>query len=396
MSFTQLLKKIINTSVGKTNFWLATIGMGLSLLLILIAVQLKYNFEQLQGNNTQYIVISKEITTDMMRDINKSSFAKSEIEDLRKTGFFDSIQGIKTSLFKVKLDVPMNTIPLNTDMYFESVPDAYLDMVPADWKWQKGKGAIKAVAPRFLLDMYNYGFAVGQNLPQLSEDFIGQIPLNFTIGNADGTQELVFKGNIGGLSDRFASILVPESFMDWANATFGTAIEKPATRVVAKAKDPSSSEMNAYLKKRGMKTDFGEGRYSILTTYVGWAQTAIKVIGIIFFGFALLVFLMFIQLTVVNAKQEIHLLTTLGTSPKQLEGFLLKKLMPVYVVIIGVILIALSTVQFILATHPTLVKKAVVLPKIMPYQVFVAAAIILVFLWIVNYFTVKKYIKQNL
>jgi hypothetical protein len=396
MSFTKLLKKIINTSVGKTNFWLATIGMGLSLLLILIAVQLKYNFEQLRGNNTQYLVISKDITTDMMKDINKSSFTKSEIEELRKTGFFDSIQGIKTSLFKVKLDIPMNTIPLNTDMYFEAVPDAYLDMIPADWTWQKGKGSFKAVAPRFLLDMYNYGFAVGQNLPQLSEDFIGQIPLNFTISNAAGTEELVFKGNIGGLSDRFASILVPESFMDWANANFGTALEKPATRVIAKAKDPSSSEMNAYLKKRGMKTDFGEGRYSILTTYVGWAQTAIKVIGIIFFGFALLVFLMFIQLTVVNAKQEIQLLITLGTSPKQLENFLLKKLMPVYFYLVGFILIGLSIVQFIIANTQSLIKNKIILSPILPYQVFIAAALILVLLWITNYFTVKKYIRQHL
>jgi hypothetical protein len=394
MQFNSLLKKIINTSVGKTNFWLATVGLFVSLLLILVAIQLKEDYKQLKGNKTQYVVISKNITNEMMGNITKSSFTTAEIETLRKTNFFDSLQGIKTSLFKVKLDIPMNTIPLNTDMYFESVPDAYLDVLPADWGWKPGQAYLKGIAPRFLLDMYNYGFAVGQQLPQLSEATIGTIPLNFTISNKDGSQQIVFKGNIGALSSRFMSILVPESFMNWANEQFGFIEAKPATRVVAKAKDPTSAEMNKYLKNLGMKTDYGESRYSNYGFYVTVMEKAAKINGLIYFGFALLVLMMFIQLTIINAKQEIHLLTTLGTSPKQLQQFLLKRIMPIYFYIVATILVLLSILQLWAATNEGFKANDIILTKLLPLQVFVVAALILGVLWAINYFTIRKHIKK--
>ncbi len=394
--FNQLLKKIINTSVGKTNFWLATIGLSLALLLILAAVLLKEDFKQLKGNKTQYIVINKKITNEIMGDINKSTFSKQELNDLRATNFFDSIQGIKTSLFRVKLNIPMNTIPLSTDMYFQSVPDAYLDAMPKDWAWQPGDNSLKGIAPRFLVDMYNYGFAVGQQLPQLSEATIGLIPLNFTISNKDGSKEILFKGNIGTLSNRFYSILVPETFMDWANKNFGFIEEKPTTGIVAKAKDPTSSAMNDYLKAKGMKSDYGEGRYSVYGMYVNILQTAAKVNGAIYFGFALLVLLMFIQLTIVNAKQEINLLTTLGTSPIQLQKHLLQRIMPTYAFIIIAILLILSMVQLVAATSNKLIANDIVLTKLMPLPVFVVAAILLAVLWAINYVVVKKNIHKTL
>lgn len=392
MTFNHLLHKIINTKVGKTNFWLATIGMAFSLLLILSAILLRSNFLKLKTNKTQYLVISKIITNEMMGNMNKSSFTDEEIKALAATPYFDSLQGIQTSLFKVGLDIPVNTIPLKTDMYFESVPDAYLDVMPKNWAWKPGDDDLQGIAPRFLLDMYNYGFAVGQQLPQLSEETIGTIPMNFTITNKEGKQ-MVFKGNIGALSSRFMSILVPESFMNWANENFGFIEKKPATRVVAKAKDPTSVEMNAFLKSKGLQTDYGDGRYAKYGFFIRIAENAVKIIGAIFFGFALLVFLMFIQLTITNAKQEIQLLKTLGTSPKQLQAFLMKRLMPIYFILIGGILLLLSVLQFFVARSKALQQQDIKLPVIMPLPVFGMAAFILLLLWVINLWSVKKYIK---
>jgi hypothetical protein len=396
MIFNRLLKKIINTSVGKTNFWLATIGLSLSLLLILAAVQLKGNFNRLKGTKTQYLVIGKKITNEMMGDLNKSSFTIQEIEELKNSNFFDSVQGIKTSLFKVKLDIPLNTLPLSTDMYFESVPDAYLDVMPANWQWKEGKGEIMGIAPRFLVDMYNYGFAVGQQLPQISEATISTIPLNFTISNKDGSQKILFKGNIGALSNRFMSILVPESFMNWANANFGFIEAKPATRVVAKAKNPTSAEMNAYLNKRGMKTDYGDSRYSQYGFVIKLVEHIAKINGAIFFGFALLVFMMFIQLTIINAKQEIHLLTILGTSPKQLQKFLMKKIMPIYIYTILAILVLLGVLQLLIAGNQGLKNNEIDLSPVLPLPVFMVAAVLLLILWGINYYTIRKHIRKNI
>lgn len=396
MKFTFLLKKIINTSLGKINFWLATVGLGLALLLILAAVQLKYNFESLKGSKTQYLLISKEITNAMMGDISKSSFSDSEIKKLQECNFFDSVQGIKTSLFKVKLDIPLNTIPLNTDMFFESVPDAYLDVMPKGWAWQPGDGDLQGIAPRFLLDMYNYGFAVGQQLPQLSQETIGTIPLNFTISNGDGSKKTVFKGNIGALSNRYMSILVPESFMNWANNNYGYITKKPATRVVVKAKDPTSKAMNSFLSNQGLKTDYGDSRYSKYGFILSLIEKASKVNGVLFFCFAMLVFVLFIQLTIVNAKTELQLLATLGTSPRQLQQFLLKKITPIYIYTIGIILLVLSVAQYLLATNNNLQLSDIYLPYLLPLPVLLTALLLLFILCAVNYYTIKKQMQQIL
>ena len=41
--------------------------------------------------------------------------------------------------------------------------------------------------------------------------------------------------------------------------------------------------------------------------------------------FALLIFTLFIQLTIASCKEEIALLVTLGAAPKQLQQFLMKQ-----------------------------------------------------------------------
>ncbi len=389
----KLLHKIINTRIGKSNYYLATAGLVLALFLILIAVFVKQNFAQLKGNKTQYLVITKRINEAMMADINKSSFTINEIENIKKSNYFDSVQGVKTSLFKVNLTVPMNTLPLSTDMFFESVPDAYLDVKPKDWDWQPGDISIKAIAPRFFVDMYNYGFAVGQQLPQLSDTTIHKIPFDFNITNKDETAKVKFDGGIGALSNRFFGILVPESFMDWANKNYGFMPFKNPTSVVVKAKDPVNEKLHQFLKENGWKSDYGLSKYSNYAFYIKVTEKASTILGLLFLGFALLVLIMHIQLTITNAKEEIYLLKTLGTSPRQLQKFLMKKIMPIYFIIIGIILLLLAVVQYLFATNETLQYKEIVLPKILPMQVFAVAGLLLLALWAINFWCVKKYIK---
>ncbi len=396
MEFNTLLKKIVGSSMGRGTFWIALLGLSLALLLILAAVQLRGNFAQLQGNKTKYVVINKTITNEMMGNVSKSTFTPKEITELQQCTYFDSLQPIKTSLCKVKLEIPIKSIPLNTDMYFQSVPDAYLDVQPKDWKWSPGDGAVKGIAPRFLVDMYNYGFAVGQQLPQLSEATIGSIPLDFTISNATDANTIKFKGNIGALSNRFFSILVPDNFMDYINKNYGFMEFKPPTGLVAKAKDPTSTAMLKYLNTKGLKTDYGMGRYSQYGFIISVIETMSKVNGFLFFGFALLVFMLFVQLTIVNAKTELQLLTTLGTSPTQLRKYLLGRIMPVFAITIGVILLILSVVQLLLSTSTQLKDAEIVLTPYIPFTVLIAALIMYGVLWAVNYYTIKLHVGKSI
>lgn len=386
----RLLKKIINTGIGRVNFVLAISGLFVSVLLILAAVQLRHNFRKLQRSGNQYLVITKRITNAMMGDLTKSSFSEAEIANLKAQSYFDSVQPMKASLFKVKLDIPLNSLPLNADLFFESVPDAYLDVKPENWDWNPGDQRISAIAPRFLLDLYNYGIAIGQRLSQLSEETVKIVPMNFHISNHDGTNSIDFKGNIGALSSRFGSILVPEKFLTWANQRFGFKEAAAPARMVVKAKNPTSREMNRYLKQKGWESDYGVGRFSKWGYIVRYVEMIITIIGAVLFGFALLVFIMFIQLTVAHAKTEIQLLHTLGTAPKQLTAFLMKRLMPVYLLVITMALAVIAVVQFLLSKSSGLKAQEINLAPVPGMPVILCAVALMAILWLFNYRTIKK------
>jgi hypothetical protein len=391
----RLLKKIINTSIGRVNFILAISGLFVSVLLILAALQIRHNFRKLQKGGNQYLVITKRITNAMMGDISKSSFSETEIADLKTQSFFDSVQPMKASLFKVKLDIPLNSLPLNADLFFEAVPDAYLDVVPEKWKWSPGDPHVTGIAPRFLLDMYNYGIAIGQRLPQLSEESVKVVPMNFHISNYDGTSFVDLKGNIGALSSRFGSILVPENFLDWANQRYGFKSNAAPARMVVKAKNPTGKQMNRYLKANGWESDYGVGRFSKWGYVVRFVEMLITIIGAILFGFALLVFIMFIQLTITHAKNEIQLLHTLGAAPKQLSRFLLNRLMPVYLLIIIGALLVIAGAQYLLSQSESLKAQDIILGPLPGLTVIACALALMAILWLFNFYTIRNQIRKT-
>jgi hypothetical protein len=386
----QLFKKIINTKVGRSNYILATVGLAIAIVLILGSLFVKFNFKKLHGNKTQYLVITKIVTGSMMVSPNLSTFTEADIEKIKQTPFFDSVQGVKSSLFRCKLKVPMASLPFSTEMFFESVPDAYLDKMPSEWKWQQGDNTIQAIAPRFFVDMFNYGFAVGQELPQLSDTTVTQIPFDFYISNKDETKTAKFNGSIGALSSRFFSLLVPESFMDWANKNFGYVANKAPTSVIVKAKNPADESMHKWLKANGLKSDFGMSRYSHYSFIINIIDKFATILGIVLFGFVIIIFVLYLQLTIVNAKKELALLSSLGTSKTQLRKFLLYKTMPIHFILFIVIVSILAIIQYLMHINKQLQYKEINLPAMLPWQIGVVAILLLAIILAINIYTINK------
>jgi cell division protein FtsX len=77
----------------------------------------------------------------------------------------------------------------------------------------------------------------------------------------------------------------------------------------------------SYLKENGLVTDADKTRFSKYRQIVNTIVSASWITGATMLLFALLVFSLFIQLTISSAKQEIALLVTLGASPNQLADF---------------------------------------------------------------------------
>jgi hypothetical protein len=388
-----LLKKIIRSGVGRSRFFIAGAGLAVALLLILSAVQIQVNYnELLHGKSNQdsianFLVINKKFDGNTV----SNTLSDEEINKLKSQPYIESVGKLSSSQFKVSAQSPSDRFPFYTDLFFESVPDEFIDVTSKDWKWEEGSTLIPLIVPNQFLDLYNFGFAPSQSLMQLTQQMVMSIPIVINIQSSG--QVTPFTGRVVGFSDRISSVLVPQNFLEWANKIFGAQQQSKPSRVVVKTKDPGNPELVKFLQQNALVTDADKTRFSKYRQIVNTIVGASWVTGAIMLLFAILVFTLFIQLTISSAKEEINLLITLGTSPKQLQRFLMKQFMPGNVVITVLSLLAVAIGQWFLSQY--LKSQNMNVSPWLSYYTALAAILILLVLSVVNTTTISKYIKKT-
>lgn len=386
-----LLKKLIRTGAGRTRFLLAVLGLSVALVLILSAVQIQADYNSLlysktnQDSIANFLVINKQLTA---QNLGAASLSAEDMAGLKQQPFTQAIGQLTPSRFRIYAHGEQ--IPFSTDLFFESVPDEFIDVTSADWKWDDQSQFIPMIVPNMFLDAYNFGFAPSQNLPQLTQDVVKSLPIQIAITTPAGTVNYYAK--VVGFSDRISSLLVPQQFMDWANNKFGNGAPVQPSRVVIKTQDAGNPELVNYLKAHGLKTDADKTRFSKYREQVNMVVNISWVTGAMMLLFAILIFTLFIQLTIASCRDEITLLITLGTAPAQLHRFLMRQFYPSNIVIAIVSLVVIGVLQWALAAF--LQAKGIYMPHLISVMTIVAAVLILLVLWLVNNFTVKKYIRE--
>ncbi len=391
MLFT-LLKKIIKTAAGRTRFVLAFIGLSIALLLILFAIQIQANYNDLLNGKTNqdsaanFLVINKEVNNSTL---NATTLSDETLADLKKQPFVDAVGNISPGRYKASIESLIKAFPFYTDIAFESVGNDFIDVNTKDWQWTENSNFIPMIIPNMFLDIYNFQFSVSQGYPQITPDALKMLSFRVNLYNAYG-QTQSYTGRIVGFSDRISSVLVPQDFMDWANQKFGNQQSSKPSRVVIKTKDPGNPALVNYLKQKGLTTDADKTRFSKYRKVVDVVVKVSWVTGAIMLLFALLVFTLFIQLTIASCKDEIQLLVTLGASPKQLSKFLMKQFFPPNILIVLFSLITIAIIQYILCNY--LKQQNIFLSAFISYYTIAIAVAVLALLWLVNFATIKKYI----
>lgn len=396
-SIQPLLKKLIRAGIGKVRFLMATIGMGVAMMFILLAVQTFMNFnELLHGKNNDnetadFLVINKQITGERQSNKALSAFTKAEADSLAAQPFVEKMGVLTASNFSVNVSSYSDAIPFYSDAYFESVPDEFIDVQTNSWQWQKGQRDLPVIIPTFFIDLYNTGMAMSQqNLPQLSIEALKVIPLKITISGKGSSAELV--GHIVGTSDRLNSILIPQSCMDWANQLYGYSATPLTTRLVIKTNDPSNPDLVKYLADRGWRTNTDKTRFSKVRVIVNWIVGIVGGIGLVMLLFGMLVFSLFIQLTIASSRPDIELLKTIGTSPKALHSFLMQQFMPVNGVVMLTVLLLLSGIQY--AMHHVLAAQQMNIAPFISLVTVAAMLLVMLLVWLTNRSTVRRYLRS--
>lgn len=202
-----------------------------------------------------YIIVSKRVST-LGSFVGKSkTFTEQDVEEIKQQPFTKGVGEFTSSQFKVWAGMGMeNTaLQMSTAMFFESVPDEYVDVSLEKWDFDEHNPVVPIIIPRNYLNLYNFGFAQSRSLPQLSEGVMGMVNLDIRISGAGRTE--TFKGKIAGFSNRLNTILVPQKFMDWANRTFASGSRNEPSRLIVEVNNPADDRIAKFFKEKGYDTE---------------------------------------------------------------------------------------------------------------------------------------------
>lgn len=200
-----------------------------------------------------FVIVSKKVSTLGTLVGKSSTFSTGDVAEIEEQPFTKSVGRFLPSQFKVSAGMGMQGIRMSTDMFFESVPDEFVDVKLDKWTFDPSSDVVPIIIPRNYLNLYNFGFAQSRNLPQLSEGVMGMVNLDIRImGNGQVKQ---LKGNLVGFSNRLNTILVPETFMNWANATYGTGQKAEPSRLIVEVNNPTDERIAKFFQQKGYETE---------------------------------------------------------------------------------------------------------------------------------------------
>jgi hypothetical protein len=272
----------------------------------------------------EYIIINKKITLgDTYSQISdnkkvKPLFSTEEIANIRKQSFVKDVAEFTPCSFMVSAYTDLNS-PLAgfyTDLFFEAVPDKYIDVNYKGWNWQEGDNFIPTILPKVYLNLYNFGFAQSQNLPQVSEDAASLVDFNIIIEGQNKQQK--FKTRIVGFSERINTILVPKSFIDWANANFGNEPHPKPGRLIVIANDPASSELANFIEKNNYDIIKSELSNSKALAFLKLTTGIVFIIGMVIILLALAMMIISMQLLLTRNSENIVKLNILGYTIREI------------------------------------------------------------------------------
>ena len=250
----KLLKQ--HTSVSQLlGFFLANL---FGTIIVLLSIQFYRDIQPVFSENDSFmkkdfIIISKRVSTLGSIVGNSGTFSEGEQMDVSSQSFVKSVGVFTPSQFKVSASLDMKGMRMSTALFFESVPDDFVDIDAVKWEYKPGQHEIPIVIPRNYLNLYNFGFAQSRNLPKLSEGMIGMLSMDIYLKGNDKNEEM--KGRIVGFSNRLNTILVPQSFMKWANTRLGEAESVRPSRLIVEVSNPADERIAKFFQERGYETE---------------------------------------------------------------------------------------------------------------------------------------------
>lgn len=260
-----------------------------------------------------YVIVSKKVSTLGSLVSKGATFSKTDIAEMQEQPFAKKTAAFTPAQFEVSAGMGMAGMQLSTAMFFESVPDEFVDVRLEGWTYCEGQDEIPIIIPRNYLNLYNFGFAQSRNLPQLSEGVMGMMTLDIRLSGQGRTEQM--KGRIVGFSNRLNTILVPQAFMDWANVTFGKGEENAPSRLIVEVDNPADDRIAKYFKDKGYDTEGDKLDAGKTTWFLKMIVGIVLSVGLIISVLSFYLLMLSIYLLLQKNTKKLENLLLIGFSP---------------------------------------------------------------------------------
>ena len=300
----------------------ATLLVGAAI--VMLACQLYADLRPLLTQQTDVfrghaITLSKNVS--VLQSLNKRGiyFTDKEIAELEAQPFVAQVARFTSSAFHTKASINFGGQGLYTDLFFESVPDRYIDVRSEDWRWDSTSNFIPVIIPEDYLSLYNFGFAESQALPVLSKGTIEQVA--FTIELDGHGRHRSFRSRIVGFSGKINTILAPEEFLKWANSEFGSAETNASSRLLVELADASDECIPRFMKEHNYNIKQDELESSKMVFFFRAAMAFLLTVALIIIALSVAFIIMSINVIIQKKHDLFCNLHDIGYSPRQIARY---------------------------------------------------------------------------
>ncbi|MFO7868427.1 MAG: hypothetical protein R6U95_03910 [Bacteroidales bacterium] len=313
--------KIIKNSINFTQIIAFSVSAFIGVFVIILALFCYIDFASINTKESgifkdDFIIISKKVSSFNSLMQKPSAFTNRELTNIHSQDFFSDIAEFTSSRFHIHMYTQNEAMPLQTDLFFESVPDTYINQPHSVWKWEKGQESIPIIIPENFISLYNFGFAPSQGLPQLSQEVISNITFNVRVSG--NNKEQVFKARIVDFSKRINTVLVPKEFISWANKTFGSQNKTNPSRLIVASKNISDARIFEYIAQQNFQINDNSLINSKLSFYLKLTISIVASIGIIITILAIWLLLFSFHLIIEKNKTRLQNIWYLGYTFKSI------------------------------------------------------------------------------
>ncbi len=368
-------------------------GPFVGIFIVGLAVQLYSEYTHLisnQGNVTgyQFIIINKKVSALNTFKKGVSQFTTEELDRIRELGVVEDIGVFKSNQFSVEgiLQIPGQNGGFGSEMFFESVEDQFIDQTPEDWNWKAGDETVPLILPTDFLNLYNFNFAPSRGLPVLSQKTTKLARFSISISGEKGQE--TFVGRIAGYSSRINSILVPLSFMEFANEKFTANTPQKSGKIIVSIKDDKIATLYKLIKELDWETNEDKLRSGKFAAILELLISLMVFVGLVIVGVSFSATILYVILAINKSRYEIDTLMLIGVPRNFIVRWYMFNLGGINVLIGLSTWVSLSYLKSLMNEFAAGYSYELY-DGLHPSTYFTIAATLLV-LWIVQYFRIRN------